>query len=75
MRMTSAKSSGADVFTVHVLNGDSRVEKRTVQVGIRNLVSTQVVAGLKEGETVVVGQYDAAADANKTSLARRARVR
>jgi membrane fusion protein, macrolide-specific efflux system len=47
-----------DQATVRVLQRSSRVELRAVKLGIRNLVTAQVLSGLREGETVVVGQVD-----------------
>jgi len=56
----------ADQSTVRLLQSNGRIEKRLVKVGIRNLVAAQILSGLTEGDTVVVGQVDPTRDHNKT---------
>ncbi len=41
--------------TVHVVGRDGRVQERAVTIGVRNRISAQVLAGLREGERVVIG--------------------
>jgi macrolide-specific efflux system membrane fusion protein len=41
--------------SVQVVGRDGRVEERAVTIGVRNRISAQVLAGLEEGERVVVG--------------------
>ena len=50
------KSDQTGQAAVRVLKANGSIEKRTVKVGIRNLVAAQILEGLKEGDTVVVGQ-------------------
>jgi hypothetical protein len=42
------------------------MEKRAVKVGIRSLIAAQILSGLKESDTVVVGQVDPTGSRNKT---------
>jgi macrolide-specific efflux system membrane fusion protein len=42
--------------TVKVAQGDGSIVERAVTVGVTNRVSAQILAGLNEGETIVVGQ-------------------
>ena len=43
------------IQTVNVKKADGTIEKRTVETGLSNGVQTEVVSGLTEGETVVIG--------------------
>ncbi|MCX6034454.1 MAG: efflux RND transporter periplasmic adaptor subunit [Chloroflexi bacterium] len=49
-----AKKAEGRTFTVRVLK-DGELEQRTVMVGIQTRLFAQVLSGLSEGETVVVG--------------------
>ncbi len=44
---------------VFVITKDNTVEKRVVKTGIQNIYNIEVVSGLKEGEQVVTGPYNA----------------
>ncbi len=46
------------VFTVRVLAGD-KVEEREVTVGVMNRIQAEVLAGLNEGDIVVIGSNEA----------------
>jgi macrolide-specific efflux system membrane fusion protein len=43
-------------YSVRVVNGEGRPTARTIQLGINNNVTAQVLSGLKLGERVVVGE-------------------
>jgi len=47
-------------YAVRVLRADGSTETRNVRIGINNNVRVEVLAGLKDGERVVIG--DAAGD-------------
>ncbi|MDO5768071.1 MAG: efflux RND transporter periplasmic adaptor subunit, partial [Psychrobacter sp.] len=59
----AASASGSNDATktryVRVLNADGSVEDRQVKVGIDNRVNAQILSGLKEGETVIIGEETA----------------
>ncbi|MFT3930902.1 MAG: efflux RND transporter periplasmic adaptor subunit [Spongiibacteraceae bacterium] len=42
--------------TIKVVNADGDIEERTIKIGISNRVHVQVLAGLNEGDQVVVGR-------------------
>ncbi|PCE32555.1 efflux RND transporter periplasmic adaptor subunit [Burkholderia ubonensis] len=46
-------------YAVRVLHADGKTETRTIRTGINNNVKVEVLAGLKEGEQVVIGDADA----------------
>ncbi len=48
-------------YTVRVVGEDGRVASREVQIGLNNNVSAEVLDGLAEGDTVVLGEATAAA--------------
>lgn len=50
---------------VRVLNADGSVEDRQVEVGIDNRVNAQILSGLKEGETVIIGEETANSKGDK----------
>ncbi|WP_181885411.1 efflux RND transporter periplasmic adaptor subunit [Trinickia dinghuensis] len=58
------KSAGG-LFAVRVLANDGQVQTRQVQVGMNNHVKAQVLAGLREGERVIVGEGAPDSDASK----------
>ena len=62
-----ARNRKDDTYTVRVLEGEpsgvQRVVDRQVKVGLNNRVQAQVLAGLKEGELVVVGEASASGSA------------
>ena len=43
------------IQSVNVKKADGTIEKRTVETGLSNGVQTEVISGLTEGETVVIG--------------------
>jgi multidrug efflux system membrane fusion protein len=54
----AAIQTGAPGNFVYVVGSDSKVAIRKVQPGIADAAKTQIVSGLKEGETVVVDGVD-----------------
>ena len=50
-------------YRVAVMAADGKLSQRSVKIGIRNNEAVQVLAGLKEGERVVLGQLPALAKA------------
>ncbi len=52
---------------VGVVGADGRVVDRAVRVGVMNRVSAQIVSGLEQGETVVIGRKAPAAAAPATT--------
>ncbi|WP_334186168.1 efflux RND transporter periplasmic adaptor subunit [Novosphingobium sp.] len=61
---TALGAKGKDgTYTVRVKGEDGKIATRKVRIGIDNNISAEVLSGLKEGETVVVGE----AKASKTS--------
>lgn len=76
VRAANGKSAGkgegaqakARSFVVRVL-GEGVAEERQVSVGVMNRVSAQVVAGLKEGEKVIVGVAEAKDKSRSRGLA------
>jgi macrolide-specific efflux system membrane fusion protein len=61
---TALGAKGKDgTYTVRVKGEDGKIVSRKVRIGIDNNISAEVLSGLKEGESVVVGE----AKASKTS--------
>ncbi|MBO9726571.1 MAG: efflux RND transporter periplasmic adaptor subunit [Novosphingobium sp.] len=61
---TALGAKGKDgTYTVRVKGEDGRIATRKVRIGIDNNISAEVLSGLKEGESVVVGE----AKASKTN--------
>ena len=58
-------------YRVGVLTKENRVEARTVHIGISDLVNTQVLDGLAEGERVILGEADTKAALEKESSSHR----
>ncbi len=53
-----------ETYTVQVLDASGTVETRTVSIGLNDKITAEVLSGLKEGETVVIGvRSEAASDA------------
>jgi hypothetical protein len=50
-----ALASDGDASTVQVLAG-GKVERRTLQLGVRGATRSQVLSGLHEGDDVLLGQ-------------------
>jgi macrolide-specific efflux system membrane fusion protein len=50
-------------YPVRVLDRDNRVDTRNVRAGINNNVNVEVLAGLKEGERVIIGEASEMAEA------------
>jgi HlyD family secretion protein len=48
---------------VFVINAEGKVEKRTVTTGVQDINNIEIVSGLKEGEQVITGPFNAV---NKT---------
>lgn len=55
---------------VRVLNADGSVENRAVKVGIDNRVNAQILSGLKQGETVIIGENSGAKDSGRGQRSR-----
>ena len=51
----AVSTSSEGIQTVNVKKADGTIESRTVTTGLTNGVSVEVVSGLSEGETVVIG--------------------
>ena len=49
-----AVSHEGDKTTVFVVNNNNQLEDRTVNLGLQNATDAEIVAGLREGESVVV---------------------
>jgi len=47
--------SQGDAPTVYVVNSSNKIEVRPVKLGIQTATDAEVLSGLKEGESVVVG--------------------
>ena len=56
---------------VRVLKPDGTVEVRTIKVGIKSELSTEVSEGLKENEKVIVGELTAKTNSGSSSLSAR----
>lgn len=54
-------------YAVRVLRPDGKVETRDVRVGINNNVRAQVLAGLSEGERVIVGEASVSGSAGENA--------
>jgi len=52
-------ASEGDQIEVKVLKAGGKVERRSIKIGIKSEISTQVVSGLKEGEKVVIREIRA----------------
>jgi len=50
-----ALSTQGDKSSVFVVNGDNKVEERQVKLGIQTANRAEVIAGLRDGDLVVVG--------------------
>jgi RND family efflux transporter MFP subunit len=50
-----AVSMQGDKSSVYVVNGESKVEERQVKLGIQTANRTEVLAGLQDGDLVIVG--------------------
>jgi macrolide-specific efflux system membrane fusion protein len=46
-------------ISVQVLNANGKIESRTIRIGIRSEISTEVLEGLKENEQVIIGAIKA----------------
>ena len=58
---TALGAKGKDgIYTVRVKGDDGKIASRKVRVGLDNNVNAEVLSGLKEGESVVVGEAKAA---------------
>ncbi|WP_343723270.1 efflux RND transporter periplasmic adaptor subunit [Herbaspirillum seropedicae] len=57
-----------DTYVVRVMDGRGQVSQRQVRIGLRTNAQAQVLAGLKTGEQVVIGEAQAGAVATDTSL-------
>lgn len=49
-------ASEGSVINVQVLKADGKLETRTIKIGIKSEISSEVTAGLKENELVVIGK-------------------
>lgn len=52
----SSGSTAASGNYVRILKEDGSVENRPVKVGIDNRVNAQILSGLKQGETIIIGE-------------------
>jgi RND family efflux transporter MFP subunit len=52
----AVQASGEDQGTVLVVNGNNKIEKRDVRLGLQTATDAEIVGGLKEGEMVVYGE-------------------
>ena len=68
--LAAAKSGKAGRYKVRRLDKDGSIERRSVQVGITNAVSAQIVSGLDEGDAVIVGETDPKKDNGKSASLR-----
>jgi macrolide-specific efflux system membrane fusion protein len=63
---TALGTKGKDgTYTVRVKGEDGKIATRKVRIGIDNNISAEVLSGLKEGESVVVGEAKAEAKSNQ----------
>jgi len=67
----SGQRAGGDRRRVQVMKDNGEVEPRDIRIGTRNRVTVEVIDGLREGERVVTGRVNAAADASRSGPARR----
>lgn len=58
-RALLAPAEAIDASNTVWLLRDGRVEKRTVEIGVRDMLRVEVLAGLAEGDAVVVTGFDA----------------
>lgn len=59
----AADNTAANTDTyVRILNAAGEVESRAVKVGINNRVNAQILSGLQVGETVIIGEENAASN-------------
>jgi RND family efflux transporter MFP subunit len=54
--LQTVQPTGANKGTVLVVNVDNRIEKKTVILGVQTATQAEIVSGLKEGDSVVVGE-------------------
>lgn len=63
---TALGTKGKDgTYMVRVKGDDGKIAARKVHIGIDNNISAEVLSGLKEGESVVVGEASTAAKSNQ----------
>jgi macrolide-specific efflux system membrane fusion protein len=62
-----ARADGDGNYRIGVMGSDGKLSQQIVKVGIRTGDSVQVLAGLKEGERVVLGPLPASANAGNAS--------
>ena len=63
-------AEGADM-KIRVINAAGDAESRTIKIGIKGEIMTEVTAGLKEGERVVVREITTAVRAASSALSAR----
>ncbi len=54
--LQTVQPAGENKGTVLVVNADNKIEKKTVILGVQTATQAEIVAGLKEGDSVVVGE-------------------
>ena len=54
--LQSVQSSAAGQGTVLVVNGDNKIEKRDVTLGLESDTTAEILSGVKENEQVIVGE-------------------
>lgn len=52
----AVKSAGEKEGTVLLVNGENRLEKRTVKLGLQTATQFEVLSGLQQGDTVIFGE-------------------
>lgn len=57
----------SDTTYVSVLQEDGTIENRVVEVGIDNRVNAEILSGLEEGESIIIGQASNDAGSSKSS--------
>ncbi|MCW5608645.1 MAG: efflux RND transporter periplasmic adaptor subunit, partial [Nitrosomonas sp.] len=53
-----AQEDPSDVYQIRVLDHAGKLQVRELQLGVRNRLQVEVVAGLEAGEQIVIGEQD-----------------
>ncbi|MBX3639301.1 MAG: efflux RND transporter periplasmic adaptor subunit [Nitrosomonas sp.] len=53
-----AQEDPSDVYQIRVLDHTGKLQVRALQLGVRNRLQVEVVAGLEAGEQIVIGEQD-----------------
>lgn len=54
--LQTVQPAGENKGTVLVVDADNKIEKKTVTLGVQTATRAEIVSGLKEGDSVVVGE-------------------